>query len=383
LVQGPALTEGPLALFLISWLLDCWPSDMAPQCEEHIYATDHSSKDTRMKVEEGLSSPCAQSAGLSHHCAVHGDNDHRVVRGDLRRHSYHRAVFHGVRHAVQHRVVEKATLGVADHTVERVAERAADHLLQRGLEQGLQHGVSGASGILGRGLSQTFKRGAEATGERLCVHGLERGVEESGHFLESWFGSWLQRTTQNGGDRVLEKGRLITRRGFRKGSNQMFKGWGPFRRAVPVATTGLEATFHHCLASGLKMFRTLIPVAGTFFLVHLAHEGWHRAEVEWKQKRGTLSTWLFVATAMCDTFDTAVHACVVASYTVVHVDHHLIHKFENLALKLALLAMICMMLGELISSGALQSRLSQWCCRRSSACMHTKKPSLTIVSCVP
>jgi len=216
--------------------------------------------------------------------------------------------------------------------------------------------------------------------------GLEQGTCKG---FNKGINRCLQKVSRFASGHVLEHGAAIqaARRtcGLPWERLTKFKGWGLFRRAVPIATTAaIEiGSFRYFVASGLKMLRVVIPMAGTFFVGHLAHEGWHRAEVEWKQKRGSLSTWLFAAVAMCDTFDTAVHALVVASHTVVHVNHHLIHRLEHLALMAALLAMICMMLGELISAGALQARLHQWCCRKASGNTCFKKKSVRIVPCVP
>ena len=101
------------------------------------------------------------------------------------------------------------------------------------------------------------------------------------------------------------------------------------------------------LCRSLHALRIVVPVVGTVGVAHMAHVDLHRAQHEWHSGRWATAA-LFLAAAVADAFDVAVHLLLVLSLTVVHVDHHFIHRAEWFGMCAAVLGVLSMILGEIL-----------------------------------
>lgn len=115
---------------------------------------------------------------------------------------------------------------------------------------------------------------------------------------------------------------------------------------------------HHAAASSplnrvLFTLHVLMPLLGTYLLSHMAHEGVHRAQQEWRKRNTRLTTALFCLGAFCDALDAAAHALIILCMIVDDgvLNHHLEHELHSYSLYVALVACIAMMLGEGLAAG--------------------------------
>eukprot|EP00928_Gymnodinium_smaydae_P034089 TRINITY_DN24239_c0_g1_i1.p1 TRINITY_DN24239_c0_g1~~TRINITY_DN24239_c0_g1_i1.p1 ORF type:complete len:347 (+),score=70.98 TRINITY_DN24239_c0_g1_i1:75-1115(+) len=318
-------------------------------------------------------------------------------------HAHHSDGWHAAEHQLEHRLAEKAGFGAAEVAVERAAEAAAErcaevageHLLERSVtatsERLLERSATATSErLLERGAEaaseRLLERGAEAAGERLLERSVtttsERLLERSATATSERL---LERGAETASERLLERGaEAVTERVLERGAEvagERALAGGAARaaqlgeKALAPSVGGVAAqggsytsasfntTSHmesalgsHVTGAGgsvmgfLQILRVLVPVIGTLFVAHMAHQDWHRVIREWRKHRFSHTTCLFLFAAVCDTFDTVVHILVVANLAVVHLDHHVLHTLERASLVTAVGALVVMMAGELLSA---------------------------------
>jgi hypothetical protein len=102
---------------------------------------------------------------------------------------------------------------------------------------------------------------------------------------------------------------------------------------------------------------------------------------EWATRRKPLTTVLFAVAAICDTIDVLVHLVVVASMTIFHVDHHLLHSIEHFGIYAAICATVSMIVGEIISSYTLAQEKNTASGEQDPE-KEQAKPSANLASCL-
>ena len=206
------------------------------------------------------------------------------------------------------RAMESAAERVVEKTAERALESAAERVVEttseRAVESALEHLGETAGKVL---LERSAHIGAEKVGERMVEHGVETV-----------------------GERLLEETVAHT-----------FAG-NATAAAPKVASSWVSHT-----SSFLKALRVGVPFVGTFLVLHMCHEDWHRATHEWHEKR-KLTTAFFGLAAVCDFLDVLVHVLVLLSLTAVSVDHHVIHDAERFGMGAACVAIFSMITGEVL-----------------------------------
>jgi len=168
-------------------------------------------------------------------------------------------------------------------------------------------------------LEKVGERVTEGIGERLLERASERVVE---------------RTLERSGERALERG--AERVGTRLVETTL---------RISEGTTLLQY-----IGRLVKVLHVLVPALGMLLVAHMVHQDFHRLRQEWSQHRARCTTGLFLVGLLCDAFDVCVHGVVVASMTLVHVDHHWLHWLEHYGLVAAGAGMASMVVGEGISA---------------------------------
>jgi hypothetical protein len=126
----------------------------------------------------------------------------------------------------------------------------------------------------------------------------------------------------------------------------------------------------------MHVLRVLVPLVGTIFVGHMTLHDWKRLRREWNEMQRAHSTVLFAIAAAGDALDTIAHCIIVASMTIVHIEHDSLHIIERLSLVAAVVATLSMIAGE-ISSARLKNKL------RSAAAGHAERNSASEISSRP
>eukprot|EP00446_Apocalathium_sp_SHHI-4_P008629 CAMPEP_0177168438 /NCGR_PEP_ID=MMETSP0367-20130122/9064_1 /TAXON_ID=447022 ORGANISM="Scrippsiella hangoei-like, Strain SHHI-4" /NCGR_SAMPLE_ID=MMETSP0367 /ASSEMBLY_ACC=CAM_ASM_000362 /LENGTH=272 /DNA_ID=CAMNT_0018614567 /DNA_START=36 /DNA_END=856 /DNA_ORIENTATION=- len=224
--------------------------------------------------------------------------------------------YHAAKHQAEHRLFEKAGFGLAEKAIERAGEGIGERLAERLAEHA---GERLAERTGERVLEKVGERVTEGIGERLLERASERVVE---------------RTLERSGERALERG--AERVGTRLVETTL---------RISEGTTLLQY-----IGRLVKVLHVLVPALGMLLVAHMVHQDFHRLRQDGHSivldaQQGSFS-WACSAYA----FDVCVHGVVVASMTLVHVDHHWLHWLEHYGLVAAGAGMASMVVGEGISA---------------------------------
>ena len=241
--------------------------------------------------------------------------------------------------AVAERVVEttaECALASAERAMESAAERVVAKTAERAMESAAERVVEKTAE---RALESAAERVVETTSERAVESALEHLGETAGKVL-------LERSAHIGaekvGERMVEHGvETVGERLLEETVAHTFAG-NATAAAPKVASSWVSHT-----SSFLKALRVGVPFVGTFLVLHMCHEDWHRATHEWHEKR-KLTTAFFGLAAVCDFLDVLVHVLVLLSLTAVSVDHHVIHDAERFGMGAACVAIFSMITGEVL-----------------------------------
>lgn len=276
----------------------------------------------------------------------HGSSHGKVEQGGAG-HSHDHDKYHMAKHQAQHRLMEKTTFKTTERLIERASERVVERAGERMLERaGTNVMQRSAERVTRRAMKRASSRLAQRTSKRVATRIAQRLVGEAFRVSEALhpfnFGLFSWRAEECAAKHA---------------GKQAAQGGGKWTM------------------DAMKALQVMVPAIGLLFVAHMAHQDWHRVTKEWQQGRNILTTGLFVAAAICDTADVAVHLLVVSSLTVVNVDHHVVHSIEHYGLIIAVIATICMIIGEILS--ARSNSFLPGVSSESELCKH----STTVVPC--
>ena len=252
---------------------------------------------------------------------------------------------------------------------------------------------------LAAGVDKTLERGVSAVSERILEHSLERGAEIAGERLMEKAGfamadHLLERGVEAVGERIVERSveavgeRIVERSVEATGRRVMLHEIRPIE-ALIQHTSNFSHVTHGVGSHGdlgarsistfsrvMHVLRVLVPLVGTIFVGHMTLHDWKRLRREWNEMQRAHSTVLFAIAAAGDALDTIAHCIIVASMTIVHIEHDSLHIIERLSLVAAVVATLSMIAGE-ISSARLKNKL------RSAAAGHAERNSASEISSRP
>jgi hypothetical protein len=274
--------------------------------------------------------------------------------------------------AVSERILEHSLERGAEIAGERLMEKAgfamADHLLERGVEAVGERIVERSVEAVGE---RIVERSVEAVGERI----VERSMEAVGERI-------VERSVEAVGERIVERSVEAT------GRRVMLHEIRPIE-ALIQHTSNFSHVTHGVGSHGdlgarsistfsrvMHVLRVLVPLVGTIFVGHMTLHDWKRLRREWNEMQRAHSTVLFAIAAAGDALDTIAHCIIVASMTIVHIEHDSLHIIERLSLVAAVVATLSMIAGE-ISSARLKNKL------RSAAAGHAERNSASELSSRP